>query len=290
MSKQIIDNSVTMLQGMTLAEYSKFIANSSLVPKEYRGKPGDIFLTIDIGLELGLKPLVALQNIAVINGKPSVYGDAAIALVRSHPQFEDIQEYYDEKKQQAVCIIKRKGQSAHTKTFSVEDAKKARLWGKPGPWAQYPERMLQMRARGFAIRDVFSDALKGLITVEEAQDYPNERELKEKFYSTKADVINSKLNNVISMYNAQSDEKPKESEALDTLDGLDEVDHDVEFSDDHEKDQLLALIEKMDISQEIIDKWLHKAQVSDLSDLTNDQMRACVTYIYNNYGNQQSGI
>jgi hypothetical protein len=56
--------------------------------------------------------------------------------------------------------------------FSVADAKRAGLWGKSGPWTQYPRRMLQLRARGFALRDAFPDVLKGLVTAEEAQDYP----------------------------------------------------------------------------------------------------------------------
>ena len=60
----------------------------------------------------------------------------------------------------------------HERKFSVADAKKAHLWGRRGPWENYPERMLQMRARGFALRDSFPDALKGVITVEEAQDFP----------------------------------------------------------------------------------------------------------------------
>jgi hypothetical protein len=59
--------------------------------------------------------------------------------------------------------------------FSVEDAKRAGLWGKQGPWTAYPKRMLSMRARGFAIRDCFADVLKGLITAEEAQDYPSDK-------------------------------------------------------------------------------------------------------------------
>ena len=75
----------------------------------------------------------------------------------------------------AVCIAHRKGRKPVTATFSVEDAKRAGLWGKQGPWQAYPKRMLQMRARGFALRDAFPDVLKGLITAEEAQDYPAEK-------------------------------------------------------------------------------------------------------------------
>jgi hypothetical protein len=73
----------------------------------------------------------------------------------------------------ATCTAKRRGYPEPTTVrFSVADAKKAGLWGKSGPWTQYPRRMLQLRARGFALRDAFPDVLKGLVTAEEAQDYP----------------------------------------------------------------------------------------------------------------------
>lgn len=70
----------------------------------------------------------------------------------------------------AVCIAKRHGSSPVTARFSVMDAKRAGLWTKAGPWQTYPRRMLQMRARSFALRDAFPDVLKGLISVEEALD------------------------------------------------------------------------------------------------------------------------
>jgi hypothetical protein len=92
-----------------------------------------------------------------------------LALVQAHPAYESMSEKIEN--DIAYCTIKRKGEEPHTSTFSVEDAKKAGLLGKQGPWTQYPKRMLQMRARGFALRDKFSDALKGLIVKEEAQDY-----------------------------------------------------------------------------------------------------------------------
>jgi hypothetical protein len=73
----------------------------------------------------------------------------------------------------ATCSAKRRGYERPTVVrFSVADAKKAGLWGKTGPWTQYPRRMLQLRARGFALRDAFPDVLKGLVTAEEAHDYP----------------------------------------------------------------------------------------------------------------------
>lgn len=158
-------------------EFSKMLAESSMVPRAYQGKPQDIMVCVQWGYELGLAPMQALQNIAVINGKPSVYGDAMMALVQASPVCEGIDEHIEGEgtaNPVAVCIAKRKGRNPVIARFSVEDAKRAGLWGKQGPWQAYPKRMLAMRARGFALRDAFPDVLKGLITAEEAQDYPEE--------------------------------------------------------------------------------------------------------------------
>jgi hypothetical protein len=157
--------------------YSELLAKSQMVPKAYQGKPEDVLVAVSWGMELGLAPLQALQNIACINGKPSVYGDAAMALVQNSATCENIEEYFEGEgtvNPVAVCVAHRKNRTPVIAKFSVEDAKRAGLWGKQGPWSSYPKRMLQMRARGFAIRDAFPDVLKGLITVEEAQDFPAE--------------------------------------------------------------------------------------------------------------------
>lgn len=167
-------------QNMTEAmDFSKMLSQSEMVPKAYQRKPQDILVAVQWGYELGLQPLQALQNIAIINGKPSVYGDAALALVKSDPRCAGVAERVegDGDNRTAYCKVKRRYGDEIEETigqFSVADAKRARLWGKQGPWSQYPDRMLQMRARGFAIRDAFPDALKGVITAEEAQDYPTE--------------------------------------------------------------------------------------------------------------------
>lgn len=157
--------------------FSEMLSNSNMVPKAYQGKPQDILVCVQWGMEMGLAPMQALQNIAVINGKPSVYGDAMMALVQASPVCDDVEEYFEGEgtpNPVAVCVAKRKNRKPVTAKFSVEDAKRAGLWGKQGPWSAYPKRMMQMRARGFALRDAFPDVLKGLISAEEAQDYPDE--------------------------------------------------------------------------------------------------------------------
>ncbi len=177
-------NALTTRNASTLApatigeamKFSELLAGSDMVPRDFKGKPANVLVAIQWGYEVGLGPLQALQNIAVINGRPSIWGDAALALVRAHPACQAVAEGVDGDgdARHGWCEVTRRGEAPQRRTFSVADAKKAGLWGKSGPWQQYPDRMLQLRARGFAVRDVFPDALRGVITAEEAQDMPPE--------------------------------------------------------------------------------------------------------------------
>lgn len=155
-------------------KFGRILANSQFAPKDFQGKPESCVLAIQHGAEIGLGPMQAIQSVAVINGRPAIWGDAALALVMASPVCEYVRERIDGDGEQAIaiCEAKRRGYPTTTTVqFSVADAKRAGLWGKSGPWTQYPRRMLQLRARGFALRDAFPDVLKGLVTAEEAQDY-----------------------------------------------------------------------------------------------------------------------
>lgn len=165
--------------------FATILSKTELVPKAYQGKPDAIVVAMAWGAEIGLSGLQAVQNIASINGRPSLWGDAALAVVMAHPAYDDHEERVEGTGDQmrAICMMKRKGKSDKTTEFSVADAKKAGLWGKQGPWTQYPQRMLQMRARGFAMRDQFPDALRGISLAEESQD------IEEKDVTAKGEVV-----------------------------------------------------------------------------------------------------
>jgi hypothetical protein len=140
--------------------------------------PEKAMVAILHGLEVGLTPMNALQSIAVVNGRPTVFGDGAIALARGSGLLEWMEEKFEGVEGRddfkAVCLVKRKGEPKPVRgEFSVADAKRAQLWGKSGPWQQYAKRMLQMRARAFTLRDGFADVLKGLGIKEEVEDYHN---------------------------------------------------------------------------------------------------------------------
>jgi hypothetical protein len=167
-----------------LYRFATAVSKSGLAPKGIE-TPEAIFVALEMGLEVGLPMMAALQNIAVINGRPAIWGDAQLAVVRSTGELALFEEWYEEGGKRlarnpaaftdstaAVCRVQRHGYEPAETAFSVSDAKRANLWGKAGPWTQYPARMLKHRARSFALRDQFGDALRGLRTVEEVQDDP----------------------------------------------------------------------------------------------------------------------
>ena len=175
-----------------IERFAEKAARSGMVPKDYIGKPDAIAIAVQMGSELGLAPVQSVQNIAVINGRPAIWGDALPGLCRASGMCKSIREWSEGEgdNQTFYCEAIRKDQSDPVVAkFSVADAKRAKLWQESptvkrrsrdggtyeadsGPWYSYPDRMLQMRARGFALRDAFPDVLKGLLSAEEARDIP----------------------------------------------------------------------------------------------------------------------
>lgn len=154
-----------------LERFAELVAASDFVPKDYKGKPGNVIIAWQFGSEVGLAPIQAIQSICAINGKPTVWGDGALALVRNSGLLEYIKETDDGKT--GRCEVRRKGEDAVVRTFSTVDVANAGLTNKD-IHKMYPVRMRQMRARSWALRDVFPDVLRGLQVREEMEDIPTE--------------------------------------------------------------------------------------------------------------------
>ena len=172
---------------------AKMISTTQLIPKAYHNKPADILVAFEFGRSLGLGYLQSVQNITVINGRPCLWGDAMLAVCQGHHDFEYIKENMLINDSGEViggeCTVKRRSYPEETRrTFTVDQAKKAGLWGR-NTWAAYPDRMLQLRARGFALRDTFSDALSGVSMVEEVKDYKDITPKKEKNEAVKEGLL-----------------------------------------------------------------------------------------------------
>jgi hypothetical protein len=166
-------------------DLARLIALAEWAPDSYRDLEGNyavpkIELAIMQGAVVGLGPIAAVQAIALIEGRPAIWGDGALAVVEGSGLLDDMVEEYTldgEDGLTAVSTLRRR----HRPTpiigrFSIAMADQARLTQKEGPWRSYPQRMLMMRARSWALRDGFADVLRGLAIREEVEDYePTER-------------------------------------------------------------------------------------------------------------------
>lgn len=164
------------LELRTLDDYWRFsgiVYSSGCAPKGMAREM--IMLAVQMGAEVGMTPMASIQNIAVINGRPSIWGDAMLGVCRASGAFDEKshREWVegDGEKMVAHVTVRRIGGEPHTVTFSVDDAKRAGLWGKSGPWTTNPQRMLIYRARAFACRDKFPDVLRGFKVAEEVMDH-----------------------------------------------------------------------------------------------------------------------
>ena len=166
-------------QNMTEAmEMAKLMADSDLMPKDYKGKPANVLVAVQMGSEIGLGPMASVQNIAVMNGKPSLYGDAGKALLLSQGCIIEEDDIAVVKTHgRGRCKITRPGRPPVERTFSLENAKTAGLLGKEGPWRTYPERQLAWRAFWYAARDAAADILRGLSGAEEIRDIQPEKDM-----------------------------------------------------------------------------------------------------------------
>lgn len=168
------------------ARMAQAVIIGGFAPDSYKNDPNMIMLGIMAAMEAGLAPLYGLRQIAIISGRPVIWGDAAMALVQSRDLIDDYNEVQIGTKPTDTDLskwpddygwqvtIKRKGQKGeYVSVFTVGMAKRARLWLNPKkvPWIEHPDRMLKVRARAFALRDGFADALAGLGIREEVEDY-----------------------------------------------------------------------------------------------------------------------
>ena len=126
----------------------------------------DCFICLQKGAEVGMTPMQSLESIYIVNNRATLFGDAPKGLIEAsglmidYDQYEEGKPFDDDYKY--VVSSHRKGRSKPLiTTYSVADAKLAKLWGKAGAWTTAPKRMLMFRARGFNLRDNFADVLKG---------------------------------------------------------------------------------------------------------------------------------
>lgn len=181
MSNEIVRQDVAMQGGLvqlqSISDAKAFcteVFQSGIAPTSFKS-PQAIFVAIQQGAELGLRPMQSLQGIAVVNGRTTLYDKTARGIALKSGLVESLEDRFEGANDDltAITTIKRKGvQNAFVGKFSVADAKKACLWGKAGPWTLYGKEMLAHKASSRALNAGFADVLIGLPVFEDVQDVP----------------------------------------------------------------------------------------------------------------------
>lgn len=150
-------------------KFAETICKTDFCPKDFRNNPDGAFVAMLYGRSLGIGSIASLQGIAVINGRPSTFGELFWAIIISHPDFVDCQE--DSQDDGCTVVLTRRGQKPYTASFTKAEAQMANLLSKDGPWKTYPKGQYVWRARHRAATAKFSDALRGIMPREIALDY-----------------------------------------------------------------------------------------------------------------------
>ena len=151
-------------------QYAETLAESSLLPKQFQKQPANVLMAIEYGNSLELSPIQAIQEITVINGKPTASANLIGALVRKAGHRLRVKA--DTATKTAVAQITRHDdpEYVYEVRWDMERAKSAGLTGKDN-WKNYPEAMLKARAITEVAREACPEALMGInYTREELED------------------------------------------------------------------------------------------------------------------------
>lgn len=150
---------------------AEMLATSSMVPTTYQNNPGSCFIALNTALRLRMDPLMIMQNLYVVQGRPSWSGQFAIALVNICPKFEltwfEFRNGQDFQAGVRMCAQLKTGQQVYG-TWITPEMVKAEKWGNK--WQTMPEQMYQYRAAAFFARTNCPEALLGLKVEGEAED------------------------------------------------------------------------------------------------------------------------
>ena len=158
-------------QALTLPEklkYCEFLAQADMLPANYSRKPANVLVALELGEVLGLAPITTLLEVYVVNNRPSMSARLMATLARKAGHKV---ETVSDKTSATTTVTRRDTQQQYILTFAQEDAQKAGLLTKDGPWKTYPQRMYEARSISACVRLACPEVLMGVAyTPEELGD------------------------------------------------------------------------------------------------------------------------
>lgn len=158
-----------------LLRVANMLSQTSIIPQSYQGKPQDCFVAIEMANRMGVSPMVVMQNMYVVKGKPSWAGQACTMLINSCGKFKDVKHIYtgEKGKPNRGCYVTATRISDGSQVDGVEvtmQMAQAEGWTSNSKWRNMPELMLAYRASAFFARVYCPEAMMGVQTAEEVYD------------------------------------------------------------------------------------------------------------------------
>lgn len=166
------------LAGFELAQRAaKALAASSLVPQNYQGNLADCVVALELAQRIGASPLMVMQNLYIVHGKPAWSSQFLIAAVNQCGRYTALKYDWtgtqgkDDWTCRAWATDRATGERVQGPAVSISMAKKEGWYDKKGSkWQTIPELMLMYRAATFFARTNAPELTMGLSAAEEVHD------------------------------------------------------------------------------------------------------------------------
>ena len=158
-----------------LLRAANMLSQTSIIPATYQGKPQDCFVALEMATRMGVSPLVVMQNMYVVKGKPAWAGQACTMFINSCGKFTQVKHVYTGEKgtDSRGCYVTATRISDGIQVNGVEVTMamaKAEGWTANTKWRTMPELMLAYRASAFFARVHCPEALMGVQLADEIYD------------------------------------------------------------------------------------------------------------------------
>ena len=164
-----------------LFDIGKMFASSVLVPQTYQNRPMDCTIAVDMANRMGVSPMMVMQYLYVVKGKPQWSGQACMSMIRGSGEFKNVRPVYTGTKGEDSwgCYIQAEyrdtGEIVKGTEVTIGMAKAEDWYNKNGSkWKTIPEQMLAYRAAAFFARVYIPNALMGVYVEGEAEDISKE--------------------------------------------------------------------------------------------------------------------
>lgn len=175
-TKELIENNFSTPVNFDHAQrVAKMFSTSSLIPKDYQNNVANTMIAMEMATRMGANPLMVMQNLFVVQGRPSWSSSFIIAALNACKRFSPIRFKMNGEGKELTCIAwaydldSKEVLEGPEVSIAMAEAE-GWLQKNGSKWKTMPGLMIRYRAAAFFGRLYAPDILMGLLTTDEVQD------------------------------------------------------------------------------------------------------------------------